>query len=57
MALPTAAYLAVHASWIALTIRVTFNLSVWLLWFGICCLPFSEAELPAVRFVSKGSLR
>ena len=37
---PTAHYLAVFDSWVALTTRITFNLSVWLLWLGVFYLLF-----------------
>ena len=37
---PSVRYLAVYDSWISLTTRITFNLSVWLLWFGIFYLLF-----------------
>jgi hypothetical protein len=37
---PTAHYLAVFDSWVALTTRITFNLSVWLFWFGVLYLLF-----------------
>ena len=33
-------YLAVSNSWLALATSVTFNLSVWLLWFGVLYLLF-----------------
>ena len=32
---PTVKYLAVSTSWLALATSITFNLSVWLLWFGV----------------------
>ena len=37
---PSAHYLAVFDSWVSLVTRITFNLSVWLLWFGIFYLLF-----------------
>jgi len=37
---PTLRYLAVYDSWVFLTTRVTFNLAVWLFWFGIFYLLF-----------------
>jgi hypothetical protein len=37
---PSVHYLAVHDSWISFITRFTFNLSVWLLWFGIFYLLF-----------------
>ena len=32
---PSVRYLAVSNSWLALATSITFNLSVWLLWFGV----------------------
>src|SRR5262249_198215 len=32
---PTVNYLAVSTSWLALAMSITFNLSVWFLWFGV----------------------
>jgi hypothetical protein len=37
---PTVHYLAVFDSWVALTTQITFNLSVWLFWFGVFYLLF-----------------
>ena len=37
---PTIHYLAVFDSWISLTTRITFNLSVWLFWLGVFYLLF-----------------
>ena len=37
---PTVRYLAVHDSWLALTTRLTFNLSIWLFWFAMFYLLF-----------------
>jgi hypothetical protein len=37
---PVAHYLAVYDSWVSLATRVTFNLSVWLFWFGVFYLLF-----------------
>jgi len=37
---PTAHYLAVFDSWVAITTSITFNLSVWLFWFGVFYLLF-----------------
>ena len=37
---PTVHYLAVVDSWVALATRITFNLSVWLFWFGVFYLLF-----------------
>jgi hypothetical protein len=37
---PTVHYLAVFDSWVALTTRITFNLSVWLFWLGVFYLLF-----------------
>ncbi len=37
---PSAHYLAIFDSWVSLVTRITFNLSVWLLWFGIFYLLF-----------------
>jgi hypothetical protein len=37
---PIARYLAVYDSWLTLTTRITFNLSVWLFWFAMCYLLF-----------------
>lgn len=33
-------YLAVNDSWLSLLTRITFNLSVWLFWLGLCYLLF-----------------
>ena len=38
--LPTQAYLAVNASWVAVVTSVVFNSSFWLLWFGVFYLLF-----------------
>ena len=43
---PTAQYLAVFDSWVAIVTGVTFNLSVWILWFGILYLLFFWKENP-----------
>jgi len=37
---PTVRYLAVYDSWVSLVTRITFNLSVWLLLFGVVYLLF-----------------
>src|SRR5581483_396749 len=37
---PSVRYLAVSNSWLALGTSLTFNLSVWLLWFGVLYLLF-----------------
>ena len=37
---PSILYLAVYNSWLALTTRIMFNLSVWLFWFAMCYLLF-----------------
>jgi 4-hydroxybenzoate polyprenyltransferase len=37
---PTARYLAVFDSWVAFITSITFNLSIWLFWFGILYLLF-----------------
>jgi len=37
---PTVRYLAVYDSWVSLVTRITFNLSVWLLLFGVFYLLF-----------------
>ncbi len=37
---PTAHYLAVYDSWISFVTRITFNLSVWLLFLGVFYLLF-----------------
>ena len=37
---PIARYLAVYDSWLTLTTRITFNLSIWLFWFAMCYLLF-----------------
>jgi hypothetical protein len=37
---PSVLYLAVYDSWVALTTRITFNLSVWLLWLSAFYLMF-----------------
>jgi hypothetical protein len=37
---PSVRYLSVSNSWLALATSVTFNLSVWLLWFGVLYLLF-----------------
>ncbi len=37
---PTVHYLAVFDSWVALITTITFNLSIWLFWFGILYLLF-----------------
>ena len=37
---PTAHYLAVFDSWVSLITRITFNLSIWLFWFGVFYLLF-----------------
>ena len=37
---PTVHYLAVFDSWVALITGITFNLSIWLFWFGILYLLF-----------------
>jgi len=37
---PSVKYLAVSNSWLALATSITFNLSVWLLWFGVLYLLF-----------------
>jgi hypothetical protein len=37
---PTVHYLAVFDSWVSLVTRITFNLSVWLFWFGVIYLLF-----------------
>ncbi len=40
LARPTTVYLAVYDSWVSLVTRITFNLSVWLLLFGVFYLLF-----------------
>jgi len=37
---PIMRYLAVYDSWLTLTTRITFNLSIWLFWFAMCYLLF-----------------
>jgi hypothetical protein len=37
---PAAHYLAVFDSWVSVTTRITFNLSVWLFWLGMLYLLF-----------------
>lgn len=37
---PSVHYLAVSNSWLALTTRITFNLSIWVLWLGVLYLLF-----------------
>ena len=37
---PTVRYLVVYDSWLSLLTRITFNLSVWLLLFGVFYLLF-----------------
>ncbi|HEY4283091.1 MAG TPA: hypothetical protein VGM62_08500 [Chthoniobacterales bacterium] len=37
---PTVRYLAVYDSWVSLVTRITFNLSIWLLMFGVFYLLF-----------------
>ena len=37
---PTVHYLAVYDSWVSMITRITFNLSFWVLWFGILYLLF-----------------
>jgi hypothetical protein len=37
---PTINYLVVTDSWLVLVTRITFNLSMWLLWFGVLYLLF-----------------
>jgi len=37
---PTFHYLAVYDSWLSIVLRITFNLSIWLLMFGIFYLLF-----------------
>jgi hypothetical protein len=37
---PSAYYMAVSNSWLSLVTRITFNLSVWLLWIGVFYLLF-----------------
>lgn len=37
---PSIEYLSVSNSWLALATSITFNLSVWLLWFGVLYLLF-----------------
>ena len=37
---PSVKYLAVSNSWLALATSITFNLSVWLFWFGVLYLLF-----------------
>ncbi len=37
---PSVNYLEVSNSWLALATSITFNLSVWLLWFGVLYLLF-----------------
>jgi len=37
---PVVRYLSVHDSWLALTTKITFNLSVWLFWFSMFYLLF-----------------
>ena len=37
---PSVRYLSVSNSWLALATSITFNLSVWLLWFGVLYLLF-----------------
>src|SRR5438477_500055 len=41
---PSAHYLAVSDSWLALATSITFNLSVWLLWLGVSYLLFFSEQ-------------
>jgi hypothetical protein len=43
---PTVLYLAVNDSFVSLIIHITFNLSFWVLWFGILYLLFFWKEGP-----------
>jgi hypothetical protein len=43
---PTVHYLAVQDSWISAMTRITFNLSFWILWFGILYLLFLWKQPP-----------
>ena len=40
LARATVRYLSVSNSWLALATSITFNLSIWLLWFGVLYLLF-----------------
>ena len=40
LAIPTISYLVVTDSWLTLVLRITFNLSLWLLWLGVLYLLF-----------------
>src|SRR5207247_9539391 len=46
---PSVKYLAVSNSWHALATSITFNLSVWLLWFGVLDLLFFSDRHCIVR--------
>jgi len=37
---PIVRFLSVYDSWLALTTRITFNLSIWLFWLAMCYLLF-----------------
>jgi hypothetical protein len=37
---PIVRFLSVYDSWLALTMRITFNLSIWLFWLAMCYLLF-----------------
>lgn len=41
---PSAIYLALSDSWLALVTHITFNLSVWLLWIGVFYLLFFAGQ-------------
>ena len=48
---PIVRFLSVYDSWLALTARITFNLSVWLFWFAMCYFAlFLETRLEPARF-------
>jgi hypothetical protein len=43
---PSVHYLAVYDSWVAVVTRITFNLSFWVLWFGIFYFLFWWKQTP-----------
>src|SRR5437763_12413739 len=47
---PIVRFLSVYDSWLALTTRITFNLSVWLFWFAMCYLLFFWKRIEPARF-------
>ena len=49
---PSVKYLAVSNSWLALATSITFDLSVWLLWFGVLYLLFLSERHWKARDVS-----